>query len=216
MPEYFLRVSNLIILELQAHEYWDRAHFAFRPVCINETKTKMHLAFHWVPFVKDGPLEIPNKRTECVPTEVHIFSHPYCRPIIDPGKNNILFHTQTLNPIVFSRSPRMTQRPPLPSMELLQLKWNLSRIAAMQGGGGDEDSYDDSDGDSISVRTGPRTPSRGRNMSRENTPPFRSPTPSLSLAKVKSLALETDTHPSHLVQEYGAFFPPRVCILTMM
>lgn len=101
-------------------------------------------------------------------------------------------------------------------MELLQLKWNLSRIAAMQGGGGDEDSYDDSDGDSISVRTGPRTPSRGRNMSRENTPPFRSPTPSLSLAKVKSLALETDTHPSHLVQEYGAFFPPRVCILTMM
>lgn len=31
------QVSNLITLEIQAHEHWDSANFAFRPVCINET-----------------------------------------------------------------------------------------------------------------------------------------------------------------------------------
>ncbi|KAJ5192152.1 hypothetical protein N7449_008294 [Penicillium cf. viridicatum] len=62
----------------------------------------------------------------------------------------------------------------------------------MQGGDEDEDSDDDSDGGSICVRAGPRTPSRGRGMYRENTPPFRSPTQSLSLSKLESLALESD------------------------
>lgn len=198
------QVANLITLDMQAHEYWDRTHFAFRPLWINESKTEMHLAFHWLPFVKDGPFEIP-KRTECVPTEVHIFDDPYYRPIMGPGKNNILFHTQTLKPILSGYVFRITtdnpKARPLPSMELLQLKWHLSRIAAMQGSGEDEDRDNDSDRDSISVRTGPRTPSRGRNVSRENIPPSRSPTPSLTLSKIMSLALESDVHPSHLVEE---------------
>ncbi|KAJ9491026.1 hypothetical protein VN97_g2214 [Penicillium thymicola] len=146
------QVSNLITLDMQTHEYWDRANFAFRPVWINRTKTEMHVAFHWLPFVKDGPLEILVKRTELVPTEEFIFNHPYYRPTMDPGKNNILFHTQTLKPILSGHVFKITtddpKARPLPSMELLQLKWNLSRIAAMQGGGEDEDSDDDSDGGS--------------------------------------------------------------------
>ncbi|OQD61692.1 hypothetical protein PENPOL_c015G00064 [Penicillium polonicum] len=63
---------------------------------------------------------------------------------MDPGKNNILFHTQTLKPILSGYVFKITTDDPkarlLPSMELLQLKWNLSRIAAMQGGGEDEES----------------------------------------------------------------------------
>lgn len=44
-------------------------------------------------------------------------------------------------------------------------------------------------------------PEHQRNMSRENIPPFRSPTPSRPLSKTKSLALGSNIHPSHLVQE---------------
>jgi hypothetical protein len=119
-------------------------------------------------FLEDGPLAIPVKRTKCIPTEEHIFNHPYYRPVIDPKKNNIIFYTQTLKPILSGYIFKITTDDPtaraLPSMELIQLKWNLSCIAAMQGGGEDEGSDDDSDGGSISVRAGPRTPSSGRGM----------------------------------------------------
>ncbi|KGO74300.1 hypothetical protein PITC_069570 [Penicillium italicum] len=184
---------------MQAHEYWDRANFALRPVRINEAKTEMHIAFHWLPFVKDGPLPISVKRTESIPTEEHIFDHPYYRPVMNPGTNNILFHTQTLKPILSGYVFKITTDDPkdqqLPSVELLQLKWNLSRIAAMQGGGEDEDSSDEDedsgdkdDRDYVSVPVGPRTPSRGRGISRENTPPFRSPNQSISPWKLQDLA----------------------------
>ncbi|KAJ5955813.1 hypothetical protein N7501_010092 [Penicillium viridicatum] len=80
------QVSNLITLEIQAHEYWDSPNFAFRPMC-------------------------RPKHTSSI--------------------------TRTTDP---SWTP-MTQRPDR-HLQWLQPKWNLSRIAAMQGGG-EEDSGDD-------------------------------------------------------------------------
>ncbi|KAI3196975.1 hypothetical protein CBS147311_7121 [Penicillium roqueforti] len=198
------RVSNLITLEMQTHEYWDRASIAFRPVWVNATNTEMHIAFHWLPFVKDGPLAIHIKQTELVPTQEHIFSDPYYKPRMGPGMNNMLFHTETLKPIVsgyvFKMSTTNAKERPLPSMELLQLKWNLSRIAAMQGAAEDEDSDYESDGGSVAVPAGPRTPVRGRRMSDENRPPFRSSIQSLSPSKLQNLSLEDDNTSSYLVE----------------
>ncbi|KAJ5373706.1 hypothetical protein N7517_005712 [Penicillium concentricum] len=60
----------------------------------------MYIAFHWLSFVKDGPSQIPAKRTEGIPTKEHIFSNPYYNPRVDPGYDNVLFHTRMGKPIL--------------------------------------------------------------------------------------------------------------------
>ncbi|KAJ5501880.1 hypothetical protein N7463_004754 [Penicillium fimorum] len=161
------RVYNLITMEMQARAYWDRASFVLRPVSINAAKTEMHIAFHWLPFVKDGPSRIPAKRTEGVLAKEHIFSDPYYKHRMELGDGVVLLHTRMGKPIMSGHVFKMTtdnkKERPLPLIELLQLKWNLYRIAELQGAGEDDDSDDDSDGDPVPVPVGPRrrTPSRG-------------------------------------------------------
>ncbi|KAJ5795204.1 hypothetical protein N7457_001803 [Penicillium paradoxum] len=147
------RVYNMITVDTQTREYWDFALCAFRPVSVNAEKTEIHIAFHWLPFVEDGPLNIPIKRSQRVPTTEHIFSDPYYKPQSGAGDNNQLYHNQTDRPItsgyVFKITTDDPKERPLPSIELLQLRWNLSRIAALPGASEDEDGYDGSDAGSM-------------------------------------------------------------------
>lgn len=43
------QVKNLITFSVPVHSYWDECAIAFRPIELNETKTKMTVAFHWLP-----------------------------------------------------------------------------------------------------------------------------------------------------------------------
>ncbi|CAI7605345.1 unnamed protein product [Penicillium viridicatum] len=84
------QVSKLITLEIQALEYWDRANFAFRPVC----------------RLKHTSSITRTTDPSWTPAEQYLF--PYTNAEAYP----------------------------------VWLKWNLSRIAAVQGGG-EEDSDDE-------------------------------------------------------------------------
>jgi hypothetical protein len=64
---------------------------------------------------------------------------------------------------------------PLPSWDLLLLTWHLTRIAAMQGAGGDSDDDLPSDDDMDSVSSGTQTTVTGKRQDRCSTPTTDSP-----------------------------------------
>lgn len=76
-------------------------------------------------------------------------------------------------------------------MELLELRWHLSRIACMYDKGEDEDSDYDSDGGSVSVRSGSRSLIKKEATFPENIP-FRPPAKSPSPPKLQNVSFEGD------------------------
>ncbi|CAI7611692.1 unnamed protein product [Penicillium palitans] len=152
------QVKNLITLGSQEHNYWDNGLFAFRPVRTYQQNTKMDIAFHWL------PPRGTEKQTDSIPT----LSHPYpSQPqgySRSPGGNRYLLHCETLNVLIsghiFTVTTANPVTHPLPSEKLLTMQWHLSRIASMQGAGEDEDSDLESDGDSVAVPSGSRSPAK--------------------------------------------------------
>ncbi|KXG53454.1 uncharacterized protein PGRI_005040 [Penicillium griseofulvum] len=150
------QVKYLITLGSQEHNYWDNCIFTFRPIRTYQQNTKMDIAFHLLPLRED------EKRTDYIPALSHPYpSHPQGYNT-SPGGNRYLFHCETFG-VISSRSifTITTANPithPLPSEELLTMRWNLTRIAIMQGAGEDEDSEMDSDGDSVAIESDSRFP----------------------------------------------------------
>jgi hypothetical protein len=143
-------VSNLLTLSVQIHQWWEYGLCALRPVFVNKAKTEMEIAFHWLPL-----RDRTQKRSEKVP----ILKHPYEDQrqgwIDGPSEGQALWHMRTGQTIrsgfIFKVTTTDPETRPLPSWELMSLKWHLSRVAAMQGASEEEDSDIDSDGDSIAV-----------------------------------------------------------------
>ncbi|KAJ5507197.1 hypothetical protein N7527_009340 [Penicillium freii] len=156
------QVKNLITLGSQEHNYWDNGMFAFRPVRTYQQHTKMDIAFHWL------PPRGTEKQTDLIPT----LSHPYpSQPQgygRSPSGNRYLLHCETLNVLIsghiFTVTTANPVTHPLPSEKLLTMQWHLSRIASMQGAGEDEDSDLESDGDSVAVPSGSRSPAKEAHM----------------------------------------------------
>ncbi|KAJ5531618.1 hypothetical protein N7527_005011 [Penicillium freii] len=140
------RLYNRITLEIH-----DRAMCALRPIWVNEDRTEMQMAFHWLPLKENIPGAAKHVRSDFVSTTENPYQDPKYRPRETPGGNNVVFHTETGARISSGERP-------LPSMELLEIRWHLSRIACMQGKAEDEDSDYESDGGSVSVRSGSRSP----------------------------------------------------------
>ncbi|KAI1835431.1 hypothetical protein DTO027I6_2812 [Penicillium roqueforti] len=192
------RVCNLITLDLTAHDQWDRGLIAFRPISVNEEETEMRIAFHWLPF-RSATIA----RNDRMPPAAVRDMGPGTPPSRSPGRFNYFFDMETLEVIssghVFTVRTNDKEKQPLPSMELLELRWHLSRIAAMQGGADeDDDSGDDSDGGSFSVPSGSRSPVKRERMLCENVSP-RSPTRSVSPKKLQTLPFRGNL--SSLIEE---------------
>jgi hypothetical protein len=134
-------VSNFITLSVQVHQWWDHAMIAFRPVWMNGDKTVMELAFHWLPLC-----DRTQKRIDAVP----IYAHPYPNQrqgwIKGPSDGHRLFDVGSEQLIrsgfIFKITTTDPENLPLPSWELMNMKWNLSRIAAMQGVSEEEEDND--------------------------------------------------------------------------
>ncbi|OQD69791.1 hypothetical protein PENPOL_c002G00700 [Penicillium polonicum] len=155
------RLYNRITLEIHVHRYWDRAMCALRPIWVNEDRTEMQIAFHWLPLKENIPGAAKHLRSDFVSTTENPYQDPKYRPRETPGGNNVVFHTETGARIssgyVFTVKTDNKRERPLPSMELLEIRWHLSRIACMQGNAEDEDNDYESDGGSVSVRSGSRS-----------------------------------------------------------
>ncbi|CEJ53670.1 hypothetical protein PMG11_00020 [Penicillium brasilianum] len=177
-------VANLMTLSVQVHEYWDSAVCAFRPISVNDEQTSLKVAFHWLPLAlksvqRNSPAhlllhpypDLPRGFTEG-PRPMMMLFHMGSRQVIPSG---FIFEITTPDPV----------KMPLPSFSLLELRWHLSRIAAMQGAAEEEDSDFESDIDS------PKVPSRSRSPEKAIVPwleniPFRSTYRSLSPEKEPS------------------------------
>ncbi|GLI75849.1 hypothetical protein PoHVEF18_004115 [Penicillium ochrochloron] len=127
-------------LSIQVQHYWDSAICAFRPIRVNEEKTSMEIAFHWLPL----PLTDVN-RAELVPTQKHPYPDQRQGFGYSPREDGpmFLFHRETGQEIpsgyIFTVTTSDPVARPLPSMELLELRWHLARIVATQGALKDED-----------------------------------------------------------------------------
>lgn len=104
----------------------------------------MEIAFHWLP-----PHDDKIRRADLVPID----KNPY-----GPGHRGFDKHSGDDNleldipsGYVFTVTTDDPSRKPLPSFELLDLQWQLRRIAAMQGDAEEDDNDIDSDGDDISI-----------------------------------------------------------------
>ncbi|KXG53101.1 uncharacterized protein PGRI_001510 [Penicillium griseofulvum] len=108
----------------------------------------MQVAFHWLPLQQG----VGNIKTK---DKVSILQNPFqdlqYRPVETPGDN--LYVTarleDTTTPTLVSSGHILTVKAddkyerPLPSFDLQELRWHLSRVAAFQGAGENEDgSYD--------------------------------------------------------------------------
>lgn len=171
------RVCNVITLDLIAHDQWDRGLIAFRPISVNEEETEIRIAFHWLPF-RSATIA---RNDRMLPTAVRDIDLG-TPPSKTPRRSNYFFDIETREVIssghIFTVRTNDKEKQPLPSMELLELRWHLSRIAAMQGGADeDDDSGEDSDGGSFSVPSGSRSPVKRKRENVSSQSPTRSVSP---------------------------------------
>lgn len=138
------QVQNLITLSAHVHAYWDGCACAFRPIQVNENRTKMEIAFHWLP-----PHDDKIRREDLLPIDENPYGPGHRGFDKNPGDDNFEFDIPS--GYIFTVTTDDPSRKPLPSFELLNLQWQLRRIAAMQGDAEEDDSDIDSDGDDISV-----------------------------------------------------------------
>jgi hypothetical protein len=131
------RLYNQITLEVHVHRYWDCAQIALRPIWVSEDRTEMQIAYHWLPLTENMPGAAEHIRYEYVSIMENPYQDPKYRPRETPGGNNVVFHMETgvriSSGYVFTVKTDNKDERPLPSMELLELRWHLSRIAHMQG-----------------------------------------------------------------------------------
>ncbi|KAJ5316950.1 hypothetical protein PENANT_c030G10691 [Penicillium antarcticum] len=130
------QVSNYLTLSVLVQRFWHFATCAFRPVSINNENTEMEIAFHWLPITN-------HKRAEKVPIFQRLDLNQVQEWVEGPHDGIRLRHVETEQVIrsgfLFKVTTFDPESQPLPSFALLQLKWRLSRIAAMQGASGEGD-----------------------------------------------------------------------------
>lgn len=133
-------------LDAQVKEYWDNGLIAFRPIRINREDTEMQIAFYWLPH-KESLGEI--WRDDFMPLEDNSFEGPEYEgdQHKGPETGEAIVHAETGEKIrsgdIFTVRTDDKEHRPLPSFELLEMRWHLSRIAAMKGYEPPPDIYDE-------------------------------------------------------------------------
>ncbi|CAI7593380.1 unnamed protein product [Penicillium manginii] len=157
------KVENLFCLAESIHRYWDYSICAFRPISINNEKTSMHIAFHWLPLRE----KLTSQRNDFLPIDKHPYPDNPTGFTETPGENIFVFHMITKQVVpsgyIFQIKTDDPKKRPLPSFALLEMQWHLSRIVAMQGAGESDESDDDDDIVTVYSR------SRSRSCSPERT-----------------------------------------------
>lgn len=137
-------VANSIALTPSAHQFWEKALFALRPIFVNNEKTKMRQKFYWLKAISSleqgSSMLLPETITDDYMTEPPILSD-----CLDSGGRDhhenlskatlMLFDCEGRN-IVTSGNDIIITTPdpehlPLPDEDLLWLQWTLHRLAAL-------------------------------------------------------------------------------------
>ena len=122
--------KNLISLSHQIHFWWDKAKFGFKP--LRKVKNGVVLQFHWF----RQPLLKPKE----------IIGEDFLQQAFE-GNTKIwgerLAHRKSGYPVKTGQVFTITaeREEDVPDWELLELQWNLLRVAAMSGAANVPDSY---------------------------------------------------------------------------
>ncbi|KAJ9312472.1 hypothetical protein DTO271D3_7333 [Paecilomyces variotii] len=135
---------NMICINSQAHELWNRGFFALKPISLSDDKKTLVLEFHWQPRPNHSQFDT-----------VDILKCPGSSEGLDSVEDNDLttrigngnkrrfiktgdrFELRTDNPFTH----------PLPSWDLLDMQWRLTRVVSMSGAADVYDDDDDNDDD---------------------------------------------------------------------
>lgn len=131
------KVYNVMTLDSQVKDYWEKGLIAFRPIRVNRDQTEIQIAFHWLPYKRSlGEIH----QIHILPIEDPPFRGPEYRPSEGEQRedgSHVIIHAETGKKIcsghVFTVRTDDKEHRPLPSFELLELRWHLSRIAVMGG-----------------------------------------------------------------------------------
>ncbi|KAL4956718.1 hypothetical protein BDW69DRAFT_70192 [Aspergillus filifer] len=145
------QVTSLMCLWASAHRMWGTAAFALKPLAVSDDKTEMTAVFYWLPkslyaryAVLDDAPTVPDK-IKCVQDENLVMVDSLER--LD-GRRIVSGDEMTFK----TESP---ESHPLPSFEILEMQWFLTRAAALSGAAellDDRDLHSDSEfGGEISV-----------------------------------------------------------------
>jgi hypothetical protein len=123
-----------------AHKYWEKAHFALKPMELSHDKKRLDIQFFWL---------AKHDHT----SEVAILQHPSLSVHLDRGPNNTMLFNIPTEKKISSGDPISleTDDPvahPLPDLRLLDMQWILHRVTAMSAAAEPQDDFgDDSDDD---------------------------------------------------------------------
>jgi HNH endonuclease len=140
---------NLISLSPSAHWYWNKGLFALKPLEISDDK-KLSVQFVWQPQYSHGSKDLVDLLEEPLSSKDLRFAKKdgiECH-LTYPYDNVSARYIQSGDIFTFTTDDPETR--PLPSWELLDMRWVLQRLTAMSGAAGtaDVDLYDNDDMDS--------------------------------------------------------------------
>ncbi|KAL5342798.1 hypothetical protein BJX70DRAFT_394641 [Aspergillus crustosus] len=119
------KLENSMTLSANAHGLWDNSTYALKPLKLSEDRKELTVEIHWLPKGQKGTrhsLVVPPVDTP----ELDCASDGSC--LFDCLRRRVLSPKE---PITFT-----TKDPdnlPLPSFELLEMRWILTRLIAMSG-----------------------------------------------------------------------------------
>jgi len=147
---------NLISLSPNAHDMWNRGHFALKPLKLSRDQKKLTVQFFW---------QVPgNYEAE---SQIDLLTEPTPSKDLNHLPNGGVLHHNNVGPSslriqsgeTFTFTTKDPKNLPLPSLELLEMQWVLQRLVGMTGAAG-WPSLDSSDDDTIDGEGGWFIPDR--------------------------------------------------------
>ena len=130
------KVSNLLCLTPTLHRWWKNAKFALKPISVSGNELRVQ--FFWLKDVKHHP----NQLIDLLTKPEDVLTEQPCQ------QGRKLFESGTFFTI------KAEDPDELPSWEILEMQWNLQRLAAMSGAADvDLENFDDDNDPEIPVLT---------------------------------------------------------------
>ena len=112
---------NLICLSPSAHRYWEKAHFALKPIGLSDDKKRLDIEFFWL--------------TKSHHTELTVLQRPILSGHSHQGPNRTMLMNCLTEKAICSgdQITLETDDPvahPLPNLQLLEMQWFLHRVTA--------------------------------------------------------------------------------------
>ena len=141
-PDGVETCSNLMCLLNMARRLWELAVFALKPLSLSEDKRQLEVQFYWLPM---------NRYRQTMPVTAIPSPFPHNLSSTNAEYTTVLCNIVTDSTIcsgdIFTFKTDDPVGHPLPSMQLLNMQWILTRVLALSGAAWvtEEEPFPDSD-----------------------------------------------------------------------